>query len=112
MSNVHKESLGRMAVFLLPLKKLDKSIERRVEQFLLNEYGGFTARPIDSTGWWKGAHGELHYDVHREYKASFIGKERIAKLDQFLAELARDMDEECIYVETGEDAWLVYALAT
>lgn len=109
MSEVRKESLGRMAVFLIPAKKLGNGIEERIERFLLDEYGGYTASTTNSTGWWKDGTGERHYDLHREYKASFPGKERIAKLEGFLAEIARDAGEDCIYLETGEDAWLIYA---
>ncbi len=116
MSSVRKESLGRMAVFLLPSHKLKvtsprhkETIEERVKRFLLEEYNGFTASSTINTGWWTAKNGDHHYDEHREYKVSFPGKERIAKLDEFLAEIARDMGEECIYIETGEDAWLVYA---
>jgi hypothetical protein len=116
MQTVRKEPLGRMAVFLIPSKKLKRvaqnlggSIGKRIEKFLLEEYGGFTVSYTNSTGWWKAQDGTRHFDKHREYKVSFPGKERIAKLDEFLAQIATEIGEECIYVETGEDSWLVYA---
>lgn len=109
MSEVRKESLGRMAVFLVPAKKLEDGIGERIERFLLDEYGGYTASTTNSTGWWKDDKGQRHYDLHRQYKASFPGKERIARLESFLADIARDTGEDCIYLETGEDAWLIYA---
>lgn len=112
---MEKVSLGRMAVFLIPAKKLSVvlpggvlTIEQCIQEFLLSEYGGFTASSTTTTGWWKGKAGDVHYDEHREYKVSFPGKERIKRLDGFLAMIAKDINEECIYVETGEDAWLVY----
>jgi hypothetical protein len=43
-----------------------------------------------------------------EVKVSFKGKERIPKLQKFLAGMCRLMGEECLYLETGEDSWLIY----
>ena len=43
-----------------------------------------------------------------EIKVSFRGKERIPKLQKFLAEICSVMREECIYLETGENSWLIY----
>lgn len=43
-----------------------------------------------------------------KFEVSFVGKERIPKLKQFLAVIGRKINEECIYLLTGADAWRIY----
>lgn len=110
-----KVSLGRMAVFLLPslkLKSRDKNgitIEEKIHQFLLAHFSGYTASSGTIFGFWKEGNKKRElYGEHKEYKVSFVGKERIPILENFLARIARETGEQCIYLETGEDAWLIY----
>lgn len=111
------ESLGRMAVFLLPSLKLKQkkrrqSIEEVVHLFLMKHFAGYTASAGNIFGYWRDdQNGREYYGEHKEYKVSFRGKDRVDTLQQFLSQLARDLDEDCIYLEYGEDAWLVYATA-
>jgi len=104
------ESLGRMAVFCIPAEKWNntsyhrdsKLVSELVDEFLTENYNGYNVRgPID--GKWNG-----HQEQMMEIKASFLGKDRIPKLQEFLADLCAFMEEQCIYLETGEDAFLVY----
>ncbi len=113
-------SLGRMAVFNIPLKKWNnekyvqhteegpKTIAKLVDEFLVANYNGYTIRG-SSTGRWRSKKEQpvVEEDVI-EVKASFVGKERIPKLHKFLAGMCRLMSEECMYLETGEDAFLIY----
>jgi hypothetical protein len=110
------DSLGRMAVFLLPSlklkqrEKLGRTYEEIVHQFLMKHFGGYTASAGNIFGFWRNeASGREWYGEHREYKVSFRGRDRVAMLQRFLARLAEDLGEESIYLEYGEDAWLVYA---
>ena len=109
-----KESLGRMATFLLPSLKLKKrdadghTIEEIVHQFLVSNFEGYTAAGGIIFGFWKDEKGEVAYGEHKEYKVAFIGKDRIAVLESFLATIAKEIGEYCIYFETGEDSWLIY----
>lgn len=110
------DSLGRMAVFLLPSlklkqrQKLGRTYEEIVHQFLMKHFGGYTASAGNIFGFWRdAASGREWYGEHREYKVSFRGRDRVAMLQQFLARLAADLGEESIYLEYGEDAWLVYS---
>lgn len=109
-----KQSLGRMAVFLLPSLKLKSRVrglgqlEQWVHNFLLAHYGGYTVTSGNIFGYWR-ASGREFYGEHRLYTVAFLGKQRIPSLERFLARLARSMGEQCIYLETGEDAWLVFA---
>lgn len=99
-----KVPIGRAAVFLLPKIKLD-SVRDEVNHFLTEHFESFTLEEgNDIKGYWRKA-----YDgVLVRYTVSFNGKDRIAILDEFLAKLAGKLNEECIYVSTGEDVWLVY----
>ncbi len=105
-----KISLGRPAVFYLPLDKLNKTLngdfQRRLESFLLENYGGFTKKEGNVSGAWNGG-SMIHYDNSIEYKVAFVGKEKIPRLEVELAKMAEELGEEAIYLETGEDSWLI-----
>lgn len=109
------ESLGRMAVFLLPSlkmkqKKLGKSYEEIVHHFLMKHFAGYTASAGNIFGFWRdGKMRRDYYGEHKEYKVSFRGRDRVVMLQRFLSRLAGELGEESIYLEYGEDAWLVYA---
>lgn len=111
------ESLGRMAVFLLPSLKLKQkkgrqNIEETVHLFLMKQFAGYTASAGNIFGYWRDdQNGREYYGEHKEYKVSFRGEDRVGTLQKFLSQLARDLGEDCIYLEYGEDAWLVYATA-
>ncbi len=54
---------------------------------------------------------ELTYDELREFRVAFKEDERKSKvpqLQEFLGQICADIEEECIYLECGEDAMLVY----
>ena len=109
-----KDSLGRMAVFLLPSLQLNSrdedgiTLEEHVHRFLMANFSAYTAQAGNIHGFWKDAGGREHYGEHKVYKVSFPGKDRVPVLEEFLAQLARRLGEECIYLETGEDACLIY----
>ena len=114
--SVRMGSLGRMAVFLLPSlklkqrKKLGRTYEEIVHQFLMKNFGGYTASAGNIFGFWRDEKSAREwYGEHREYKVSFRGRDRVATLQQFLSRLGGELGEESIYLEYGEDAWLVYA---
>ena len=110
------ESLGRAAHFFFPARKWDdpsfnfrgKAVKLLVHEFLIANYNGYTVRgPYEGT--WRPDKKTMHT---REYvievKVAFKGKERIPKLQKFLAGMCKLMREECLYLETGEDSWLIY----
>ncbi len=109
------ESLGRMAVFLLPSlklkqKKRGKPHDESVHHFLMKHFAGYTASAGNIFGFWRDEQtGREYYGEHKEYKVSFRGRDRVEMLQNFLSQLARELGEDCIYLEYGEDAWLVYA---
>jgi len=116
MIGMKTERIGRMAVFNIPASKWDNSmytqrnkpISKLVDEFLIANYNGYTIQgPFE--GRWRPKKGEpTHKENMMVIKASFKGKDRIPKLQKFLAGMCRLMNEECLYMETGEDAWLIY----
>jgi hypothetical protein len=108
-----REPLGQMAVFLLPSLKLKRrgpdglAVEDRVHRFLIGNFAGYTVETGNILGFWKDD-GEEHYGEHRLFRVAFAGKERIPVLEAFLAAVAAEIGERSVYLETGEDAWLIY----
>ena len=112
-----KQALGKPATFLLPLVKLrrewepgqGKQVAQAVEEYLLAHFGAYTAAAGNIFGEWRDPKtGKVFYGDHREYSVAFEGKELIPLLERFIATVAVVISEECIYMTTGEDAWLIY----
>ncbi len=108
-TNYHIEDLGRPAVFLIPVGKLQRligkyTIEEHIESFLTKHFQAFTVTRSHIRGYWKRQVDDLV-----EYEVSFLGKQKISVLFSELARLAHAMDEECIYIKTGEDTKLIHA---
>lgn len=107
------ENLGRPAIFLLPVRKLQKelggiSVGQFLHQFLIAEFGSYTSSIIPSFGVWKDAQRAIIADECRQYEVSFVGKERIPVLAKKLAEIAKWIEEDCIYLKAGQYSCLVY----
>jgi hypothetical protein len=113
VAGYRRESLGRMAVFLLPSLKLKQRgqdgqpVEERIHRFLIGNFAGYTVETGNILGFWKDGRGEEHYGEHRLFRVAFAGKDRVAVLEEFLAGIATEIGERSIYLETGEDAWLI-----
>lgn len=104
--------LGRPAVFLIPEIKLQNamngiSVEKAVEAFLLEKFGAFTTTSLPSFGVWVNE-TQIHYDQCKRYEVSFVGKEKITMLLEFLAKIAIATDEICLYFCAGQYACLLY----
>ena len=114
---VKRESLGQLAVALLPIEKLKlKSprgvpFEKEIHEFLVTNFNGYTVSSGNISGHWKDDHGHDHYGEHRQYKVALPATESVRSFEVFLSEIAADMHEECIYVELGREIFLVYAAA-
>ena len=116
LPNVKVVSLGRRGSALLPNEKLKKnsprgvSFEKELHEFLLITFGGYTVTSGTISGHWTDQAGTDRYGEHREYRVALAGPESVAAFEVFLAQLARDLGEECIYLETGGEISLVYRL--
>jgi hypothetical protein len=111
------ESLGRRALFLIPsvkvynrkYSKIRQSVAKTVHNFLKETFGGYTCASGNIFGYFGKDVAE--YDELREFRVAFKEDDRKTKvpaLQEFLAVLCADIGEECIYLECGEDAMLVY----
>ena len=104
--------LGRPATFFLPSHKLQRkmgkeTIEEHLRSFLHRNFQAFTTTTVPYFGFWRDNGGKIHYDECRLYEVSFKGKERIPALCETLAEVARVIGEESIYLRAGQYTCLV-----
>ena len=103
-----------MAVFLLPSLKLKQrgddglAVEDRIHRFLIGNFAGYTVETGNILGFWRDQAGREHYGEHRLFRVAFAGESGLPALEAFLAEVAAEIGERSIYLETGEDAWLIY----
>jgi hypothetical protein len=114
---VKSEALGSVVAMLLPIEKLKQpsprgvSFEQEIHEFLSTNLNGYTVASGNISGHWKDQTGRDYYGEHREYRvalpASPAAKE---SLELFLATLAREMHEACIYMERSGQAHLIYAV--
>lgn len=111
------EDLGKRATFLIPSVKVynrkyskkKQSIARMIHRFLIKTFGGYTCASGNIFGYFTGTVAE--YDELREFRVAFkedTEKSKVPQLQKFLAKICADIGEECIYLECGEDAMLVY----
>lgn len=111
------ESLGRRAVFLIPSVKVyntkysksRQSVAKTIHSFLNSTFGGYTCASGNIYGYFTSV--AVEYDELREFRVAFKEddkKTKVPMLQEFLARLCDDIGEECIYLECGEDAVLVY----
>lgn len=99
MKKYREEDLGKEAVFLIPLAKIDP-VRQEIHDFLSRNYGSFTLLEGNISGVWRG---QLDGPMVL-YIVAFVGKERIPALKEFLVEIAKKIGEEWIYIRTGESA--------
>jgi hypothetical protein len=114
LPNVKREVLGQTAVTLLPVQKLKLpsprgvAFEKEIHEFLVTNFNGYTVSSGSISGHWKDDAGHDHYGEHRQYKVAVGARAATASLEVFLADLAREMNEECIYLEVGREILLIY----
>lgn len=109
-----EQHLGSTAAFLLPSLKLKQlasdgvSNETRLHTFLMEHFGGYTAQAGNIFGYWRIAPGMDEYGEHREFSVAFADATKVALLKEFLAMMASDLHEVCIYLSVGDEASLIY----
>jgi hypothetical protein len=111
--NYRERSLGPSVVFLLPSLKLKEpslngpSVENRLHTFLMDNFGGYTAQAGNIFGYWRD-NGRDSYGEHREFSVAAPDTSKLPMLKEFLAQMAHDLKQECIYIRIGEVASLFY----
>jgi hypothetical protein len=59
-------------------------------------------------GYWRSEAGVDSYGEHREFSVAFADDTKADLLKDFLATLAGDLHEECIYLRVGDETALIY----
>ena len=107
---MREQRLGEAALFLLPSLKLkQRSAEEQVHRFLIETFGGYTAAAGNIFGYWVAEDGRQSYGEHRQFMVALDPPEKRGKLVDFLARIARELDEESILLQTGGVVSLVWA---
>lgn len=108
-------SLGRPAHIYIPVSKwtayiavYNAQVGRIIEDFCTQKYGGYTLGGPLIGSWKKDKDTPAIEEKVVEVKVAFLGKERIPELQEFLAKMCAVIGEQCLYLETGEDSWLIY----
>ena len=115
--NVRIKSLGRRALFLIPPNKIHnrkysksgQNVAKVIHSFLMKNFDSYTCASGNIFGYFTSE--SVEYDELREFKVAFKedeAKTKVPKLQKFLAIICADIGEECIYLECGEDAMLIY----
>jgi hypothetical protein len=112
--NYREHNLGTSVAFLLPSLKLKEPapdglpVEHRLHTFLMDNFGGYTAQAGNIFGYWRDDTGRDSYGEHREFSVASPDAAKLPMLKEFLAGMARDLKEECIYLRIGQAAALLY----
>ena len=112
-------NLGRPARFLIPAYKVHDSkhsktgqnIPQAIHDFLMQAFGGYNFSLGNKVGFFRGQKSLVECDESKEFCVAFKEddkKTRVPQLQQFLASICEDINEECIYLECGEDSMFVY----
>ena len=97
--NFREQKLGTSAMFLVPSFKLKQpvrsglSVEGRLHEFLMENFGGYTAQAGNIFGYWRDASGKESYGEHRQFNA-LIDNSKMPVLKRFLAKMAEELSEE------------------
>lgn len=94
-------------VYSKKYSKSRQSVSKTIHNFLNDTFGGYTCASGNIYGYFTSE--AVEYDELREFRVAYDGKfASLTKLKEFLAKLAEDIDEECIYLQSGSEAFLVY----
>lgn len=106
--------MGITATFLIPSAKLQSccprsvTLEKRLHEFLITRFGGYTTSSADLRGYWVSPKGESCYGEHREYRVFLNGGKGALGLKRFLAQIAAEIDEQCICYSSGDQSCFVF----
>jgi hypothetical protein len=109
-----EQGMGVSATFLIPSAKLQScspkgvTLEKRLHEFLMTRFGGYTTSSADLHGYWVSPGGESCYGEHREYRVFLNGGEGALGLKRFLAKIAAEIDEQCICYSSGDRSCFVF----
>jgi len=108
--------LGQMAVFYVPVQKLDSldygkegnTPRQLFEHFLMENYNAYTLEISDTQGFWRQhKKSKIFNDRNARYEVSFDGEDRVKGFVSFLSDMCFLLQEQAIYVTMGQKSWLV-----
>jgi hypothetical protein len=108
-----ERNLGPSVAFLLPSLKLKepsvngRSIENILHSYLMEHFAGYTAQAGNIFGYWREVDRDT-YGEHREFSIAAAEPAQIPALKEFLAGLASELKEECIFFRAGGTTSLIY----
>jgi hypothetical protein len=117
MSHV-EQKLGEAAIFLLPSLKLKKRssegilVEEEVHRFLMEHFGGYTAAAGNIFGYWVEPGGGVSYGEHRQFMVALDRNDKIEGLKEFLAKIARELEEQSILLQLSGAVLTISAAET
>jgi len=98
--------IGEVAVFYLPVNKIDQKIRSKIHSFFVKNYYAYTHEISKIQGFWsKGS--KTVKDKHERYEVSFKGKDNLKKFVEFMSEICYIIQEESIYLTIGGDSYLI-----
>lgn len=104
--------LGPLAVFYVPIKKLDsikfnnKTPRELFEEFLMEHFNAFTLTITNTQGFWrKHKQSPIFCDQNAQYNVSFDGN--VEPFVKFLSEMCHIIQEQSIYLTIENKSWLV-----
>jgi len=78
-------------------------------QFLVNEFGGYTAASGNITGYWVRPKGREECNEHREYQIAISSEQELNTLTGHLSGLASALGEQTIFCTVQGVAFLIAA---
>ena len=83
--------------------------EQELHSFFLKHFTGYTVTAGNITGYWNGPGSREECNEHREYQIAIDQTAKRALFEKYLAQLARELNEETLYLTFEGKALLVSA---
>lgn len=106
------EYIGQVAIFYIPINKLDIVIEgnrttRQVlHDFCVKNFNAYTHEVSKIQGYWVSKN-ILVKDEHERFEISFKGRKKVKEFIYFLSLICKAIEEESIYLTMGYKSWLI-----
>lgn len=106
--------LGQLAVFYVPVQKLDspefgkdgQAPRALFEEYLMKHFNAFTLTITNTQGFWREhQQSPIFREQNARYDVSFEGD--VEPFVMFLSEMCALLQEKSIYLTIGHESWLV-----
>lgn len=100
------EHVGKVAVFYIPVDKIEKGLREKLHDFLVSNYNAYTHESSEIKGYWDNGE-QLLKDKHERYEISFKGDDNFKKLVNYLSKVCKEAGEDAIYLTVADESYLV-----